>query len=258
MLLAGEDDQIFRQSAEVDHRHGCRIQERRHEVAIGRRVDAVANDTGKPERPSEERRVHVVACTRDRTRSQGQGIGLVGRRREARMVTSQRCGMRQKIVPDKHRLGATQMCIGRHERDAGTLGLVCARSHERSHGRLQRRNAPTQIEAQIERDLFVARSACMEASPDVSDAFDQLALDETVNILVRSRYEPRVEAPLVHDGLESVDDRSSIVSRQDTSCTEGLRPSDAAGDVVFEQRAIKAERNAEIEGRRIRRALEPA
>src|SRR5262245_57334570 len=87
----------------------------------------------------------------------------------------------------------------------------------------------------------------METSPDVPDAFDQLALDETVNILVRSRHERRVVAPFAQDGLEPVDDGSSIVSRQDTSCTERLRPGDAAGDVVFEQRAVEPEGHAEIE-----------
>ena len=85
--------------------------------------------------------------------------------------------------------------------DTGPLGLVCARSHERSHGRLQRRNPPPQIETQVERDLLVARPSGMKAPPDVADTFDQLALDETVHILVRSRHERRVAAPFVQGSL---------------------------------------------------------
>ena len=150
---------------------------------------------GKPERPGQERRVHVVVMYPRRHPIPKSAHRPVGRRREARVVTSQRCGMRQKIVPDEHRLGATQMCVGRHERDTGTPGLVCARSHECSHGRLQHRNAPTQIEAQIERDLFVADRALYGGVARRLRYVRSACARRNCEHPVRSRHERRVAAP---------------------------------------------------------------
>ena len=46
------------------------------------------------------------------------------------------------------------------------------------------RNATPEIEAKIDRDLFVARASGMEPSARVADSGDELAFDKAVDILV--------------------------------------------------------------------------
>ena len=54
------------------------------------------------------------------------------------------------------------------------------------------------------------------------------------------------------------DDRARVVGREHACRAERLRPREAAGHVVLEQRAIEAERDAEVERSGIGRGVEPA
>ena len=55
---------------------------------------------------------------------------------------------------------------------------------------------------------------------------------------------------------ERGDDGRDVVGRQHARGAERFGPRDAAGDIVFEERAIEAERDAEVERRRIRSGIE--
>ena len=98
----------------------------------------------------------------------------------------------------------------------------------------------------------------MQAPAGVADALDQLALDEAVHVLVGPGDERRIAPPFLEDRLQAVDDRARVVGRQHARGAERLGPREAAGDVVFEQRAIEAERDAEVERGGIGSRVEPA
>ena len=87
----------------------------------------------------------------------------------------------------------------------------------------------------------------MQASSCIADALYELSLDEAMHILVGTRNEGGITASFLEDGLEPAPDRRRVLLRQDAGRAERLRPREAACDVVFEERAIEAEGNPEIE-----------
>ena len=86
----------------------------------------------------------------------------------------------------------------------------------------------------------------------------ELALDEAVNVFVGARHERGVALPFFENRFQRRDDRRHIRRVDDARGAERLRPRDASGHVVFEQRAVEAEGDAEVERRRVWRAVEPA
>ena len=76
------------------------------------------------------------------------------------------------------------------------------RASAATHGRdaaLQQRDAPPQIEPQIERDLLVARPAGVQAPPGVAEPLDQQPLDEAVDVLVGAADERRIRSAALED-----------------------------------------------------------
>ncbi len=87
----------------------------------------------------------------------------------------------------------------------------------------------------------------MQAPPRVTDALHQLALYETVDVLVRPVHPGRVAAALLEDGREAVRDGLLVGRVQHARARQRLRPREAARHIVFEEAAIEWERDAEVE-----------
>ena len=81
------------------------------------------------------------------------------------------------------------MRVGRHQSLTRARCLIGQRFDETGGVLLKARNSPSQIEAQIERHLLVARSTGVEAAAQIAESFDELPLDEAVNVLVRTSDE---------------------------------------------------------------------
>ena len=123
---------------------------------------------------------------------------------------------------DQHRLRRPEMRERRHQRVARRGRLRRERFDHGGDGALQQRNPATQIEPEIERDLFVARPAGVQAAAGVADALDQLPLDEAVHVLVGAVDERRVRARLVENARPA----SASICRA-SSGAQGRRPSAA-------------------------------
>ncbi len=123
---------------------------------------------------------------------------------------------------------------------------------------LKPRNTPPKIQPQVERDLLVARPARVESPAGVANALDEFPFDEAVNVFVRTGHKSLVAAPFFENGFQRGHDRRRVCRVHHGGSAERLGPRDAAGDVVFEERAIEAKRDAEIKRRRVGRAVEPA
>ncbi len=78
----------------MHHRQRCGVEERRHEIAIRGRIDAVEDDTRESERSSEPLGINRVTRSRNRARPQRQRIGFVGRGLEPFVIAAQRRGVR--------------------------------------------------------------------------------------------------------------------------------------------------------------------
>jgi hypothetical protein len=90
--------------------------------------------------------------------------------------------------------------IRRHQRVAASLGLARQDANECGYGRLDMRDAALQVQAKIERDLFVARPAGVQSPSGVADARDELSFDKRMDVLVGLRR-IRVEEKRIARGL---------------------------------------------------------
>ena len=187
-LLRREEDQVLGQPAEVHHSQRRRVQERRDEIAVARRVDAVEHDARETETRGEGVHVDRVARAGNGAGTERQLVGFGEHRREPAMIAAQRGGVREEEVRGQHRLRAAQVRVRRHQRIGRGLGLVG------EHGRRAPRcaaldlgNPALQVEPEIDRDLLVARPAGVQAAAGVANPRHELAFDERVHVLVVAR-----------------------------------------------------------------------
>ena len=260
VLVAAEDDQILGQPAEVHHRHRARVEERRREVAIRRRVDAVGDDAREAEIARERVDVDRVAVPAIAPEPSGSASASSRAPCEALVVAPQRRGVREEEMRDEHRLRRPEVRERRHQRVAGRRRPAPrAPRRTRATAALQQRNAPAQIEPQVERHLLVARPAGVQPAAGVAEALDQQPLDEAVHVLVGAVDERRVGSPALEDIGERRRRSAGASSAASTPAAASARAhARLPVDVVFEQPAIETERRAEFERRRVGRGVEAA
>ena len=174
------------------------------------------------------------------------------------MVAAQRRGVAEQVVTHQHRHGAAHVRVGGHQRFAGRLGLIGQRGDERAHARLQQRNAAPQVEAEVDRHLFVARPAGVQAASVVADQRHELTFHEGVDVFVVARHPGRILAALGEDGGEPFANPRHGRRVEHPGSAERISPRQATGDVVLEELAVEVKRHAEVEGGRIRRLIEPS
>src|SRR6202008_2149981 len=112
--------------------------------------------------------------------------------------------------------------------------------------------------AQIHRDLFVARPSGVKTPTGVAELFDEHALDEAVDILVRAVDELWLEPSALEDRRQRLLDLRRVVVRQHAGLRNGARPREAAGHVVLKETAVEPKGRAELEGGRVGCRVEPS
>ena len=172
------------------------------------------------------------------------------------MVAPERRDMGQKEMRDEHGLSRPEMRERRHQGIGGGRGLPCQRGNDASESLLKERDAPPEVEAQIHRDLLVARPARVEAAAGVAEPLHEEPLDKTVHVFVRA-VDERLVRPATRENVgERGLDLPGLIAGEDAGARQRPRPRKTSGDIVFEQAAIEAERGAPFKGRRIGCGLE--
>jgi hypothetical protein len=156
----------------MDSGHGDGEHELRSKVAVACRVEAVGDNFREAETPCESGGIDVIARTGDRARAQRHRVSRRGCLREALDVALERRDVRKKEMCGEHRLRAPQMCVGGHHCVAERLGLCDERKPQRPKLALHCGDAASQIQAQIERHLFVPRAAGVKSPSGVARAGD--------------------------------------------------------------------------------------
>ncbi len=195
--------------------------------------------------------VDVVARAGDRARAERQRIGFDARAGQALIVAAQRGDMRKKKVCNQHGLRGTEMRERRHQRLLRRRRLSRKRRDHCRDAALKTGNAAHEIEPEVERHLFVARAASMQAPARIADALDERALYEAVHVLIVAVDERRIGLAALTDVLERFFDLIRFRVRQYAGARQRAAPRDAAGHVFEKQTAIEPERLAEFEGGRI-------
>ena len=179
---------VLRQPAQVHHRHRARVEERRREVAIRRRVHAVVDDAREAEVAGERVDVDVVArCPRSR-----RSRAAAHRTRRAR-APSRAKSRRSGAACDRKKCATSTGCAGRKcvkdgiSASPADAAWAASASTTRGDAALQQRDAAAQVQPQVERHLLVARAAGVQPAAGVAEPLDEQPLDEAVDVLVRAR-----------------------------------------------------------------------
>ena len=100
------------------------------------------------------------------------------------MVAAQRRHVAQQKVRHQHGHRATQVGVRGHERIARLLGLIRQRRNESPDESLKQRDAPPEIQPEIDRHLLVARATRVKPASGFADSLNQHTFDEAVHVLV--------------------------------------------------------------------------
>ena len=174
------------------------------------------------------------------------------------MVPLERRGVGQQEVGHEDRLSAPHVRVRGHDGLPRRRRAIRQRGDQTDDLPLQKRQPAAQVEAEIQRDLLVARTTGVETAPDVSEALDELPLDERVHVLVGARDERRIVAAALPDLDQRVANGAGVGSRQHAGVGQRLGPRQAPLHVVFEQAPIEPERRLEAEYLLVGSAGEPA
>src|SRR4029077_13636042 len=99
----------------------------------------------------------------------------------------------------------------RHQRVACRGGLPGQRSDRALDAALQKGDPPPQVQAEIDRDLLVARASRVQPPSGIAEALDEQPLDEAVDVFVGSVDESRLRASALEDTGESRLDATRVV-----------------------------------------------
>ena len=186
-LLRREEDEVFGDAAQMHHRRAtraCRNEATKSRSPVRRcccatmrqkpSASASACDVDRRSWCRQSRRSRAAARRLRRAPSRsGRRRGAARRACERKKCATSTGCARRKCVYDG--ISASPRALGLRRR---------ARATSRGDRALDLGNAPLQVQAQIDRDLLVARAAGVQAAPGVADPRDELALDERVNVFV--------------------------------------------------------------------------
>ena len=97
-------------------------------------------------------------------------------------------------MSERDRLSLLEMCIRSHDRVASILGLFDKHANKVVDLLDPMVDGPSQVEAQVEGDLIVAGTPCVETSRVATDQLSETALNGSVYVLIGI---PELETPLV-------------------------------------------------------------
>ena len=169
-----------------------RAARRRGKLAAKSRSDdasmLLATTRREPEVARQRVDVDVVARSGDRAGAERQRVGFGPRAaRKPIVVAPERRHVREKEMRDEHRLRRPEVRERRHQGVVRLAGLPRERRHQPLDCPLEERDAPPQVQAQVERNLLVPGTARVQAPAGVAEPLDELALDEAVDVLVGRR-----------------------------------------------------------------------
>jgi hypothetical protein len=140
--------------------------------------------------------------------------------------------MSEEVVPDSDRLGTLEVRVTRHDPTRMAIGLSAKSFDHRRDLGCQLARGSAAVEAQVQRDLVVARSARMQRGSGRGD-LGQAPLDRRVDVLVRVEERERSRIELPADPAQASLDGGQLRGRDDPGGAEATRVSEAAGDVEW-------------------------
>jgi hypothetical protein len=146
-------------------------------------------------------------------------------------VAKQRLGVRKQVVADGHRLSVLEVGVAGHHPTGVIGGLRRQSLHGRGHGVDLLAGGGAAVEAEVERDLVVARAPGVQRRACWRD-LGQPSLDRGVDVLVRVGQLELAVLQLTRDAAKATFDGRQLRTSDDSGGGKPARVRDAAGDVV--------------------------
>ena len=149
---------------------------------------------------------------------------------EALGIAKQRLSVGEKVVSDSDRLRTLKVRITRHRPTGVPAGLRAQRLDHRGDLNGQLAGGGPTVETKVERDLVVARPACMQRGAGGRD-LGEPPLDRGMDVLIGVEELERAGSELFADASQPPLDSSQLCGGDDAGGSEAARVRDAAGDV---------------------------
>src|SRR5450631_1731291 len=196
-----------------------------NKIAVARRVHAVQGGTRECKFLSSNCAVELQRRTCYGAGSQRTKIETIATIQQAGDIPQQHFHICLQPMRNQHRLSALQMRIGGHHRFACRVRLLgqgrrplCQLARENS-------NAFPDVQSKVRSDLFITAPPCMQLQSKITDACDQLHLNEVMNVLcscVVADLSVLLGIPeLLLHAVERVAYRSQLQWSEDRGCTQG-------------------------------------
>ena len=153
---------LLGEPAEVDHPEGDRGEHLDHEIAIRDRVERVGRHAVEAELARRRLAIERVARPRQRAGPERRDVDPDARIGQAAPIALGHLDVRQQVMREQDRLG--RLDVGRAGQDGGALAFRKADEGalEREQCEVEVVDRPTRPEAQVRRDLVVARTPGVE------------------------------------------------------------------------------------------------
>ena len=165
--------------------------------------------------------------------------------------------VRQQMMREQDRLG--RLDVGRAGQDRGPLAFrKCDQGPlEREQREIEVVDRPTRPEAQVRRDLVVARTPGVELAGQRPDLLEEGRLHVHVDILEGGVPVERPGRRVAREGHQAVGEAGDLVDGQQPGPTESADVRDRARDVVGGEGGVDLDRAGEVRHARIRVTAEP-
>src|SRR5205814_3199369 len=117
-----------------------------------------------------------------------------------------------------------EMSVRRHKAIARLGSLPRKRLDKGGERLLERRDAPPQVQTEIERHLLVARSSRVQPPSRIAKSLDEQPLDEAVYVFIKAGDEGRIRAALLENVGQRLLDLTRIFEPEHAGLRESPRP----------------------------------
>ena len=245
-FLAGIEDPVFRQAAEVDHRDRGGVEEVQREIAVGGNVHAVAGDGGETQVARHGFAVERETAAGQRAGAERQHVGAGAGLAEALPIAREHFEIGQQVVRPQHGLRAAQMGIAGNHGIRRGFGLAGAARPSRPPPAPRTWSHSSRSQSRVSSDTCSLRLRPVWILSATAPAF-------SFSLRITSVWTSSSVAPSKNAGAadsarmasNAADDPRALVGRQDAHAFQSAREGLRAADIGIEQTPVEIERARE-------------
>jgi len=175
-------NELFAEARQMRHQQRCARTELDREVAIRYSVERVLGEAVEAEFACDSRPVDRKRCSRERRRAERQAVYASAAVREAFRVPGKHLEVREQMMRERDRLRDLEMREAGHDRFGVLPGEIEQRPLQTADERSDIVDRGADVQANVRRDLVVARARGVQPLSGIADEIRQSALDIEMHV----------------------------------------------------------------------------